>query len=85
MKLLQRLKWWGKPETHQALEDVLHDASHTVVVEAEPELVIRRPGGVRKTKHKQYVLDDHPHGGRVVKTMPRQLRHMKELAEKTDD
>lgn len=42
-------------------------------------------GGVRKTKHKQFSMDESHTGGRVVKTMPRSLRHMKELAEKTDD
>lgn len=41
--------------------------------------------GIHKTKHKQFSMDMTRLGGRVVKTMPRNLRHMKELSEKTDD
>jgi hypothetical protein len=41
-------------------------------------------GGVRKVKHKQWSLDQGT-GGRIVKTMPRNLRHMKEISEKTDE
>lgn len=42
-------------------------------------------GGVIKTQQKQFNMDEKRHGGRVVKAMPKQLRHMKELSEKTDD
>lgn len=42
-------------------------------------------GGVRKAVPKQFNMDEKRTGGRVVKAMPKQLRHMKELSEKTDD
>ncbi len=56
-----------------------------VVAEVVPEPLQQQFGGVVKVKPKQFVLDEQRKGGRVVKTMPPQLRHMKELSEKTDD
>lgn len=53
---------------------------------AGAEIVPQTPrGGMHKTKHKQFTMDTDFHGGRIVKTMPRNLRQMKELSEKIDD
>lgn len=55
------------------------------VAEVVPEPPIQHQTGIVKAKPKQFILDEPRHGGRIVKTMPANLRHMKELADKTDD
>ena len=65
---------------HKKQSEIVNDE----IMEAEIVPPISR-GGMHKTKHKQFSMDTTRLGGRVVKTMPRNLRHMKELSEKTDD
>lgn len=83
MSLLAKLKyWWG--DTPVPPEQDLPDNVITEVIEASDE-PLQPSGGVRKLKHKLYTPDEHRHGGRVVKLMPKPLRHIKELQEHTDD
>lgn len=42
-------------------------------------------GGIRKTRPVEFSPDVTRRGGRIVRTMPRTLRQMKDVSEKTDD
>lgn len=68
----------------QVTEDEIAEA---IVIHAvdEPITNTAQQGRVVKAQTKQFNMDETRHGGRVVKAMPKQLRHMKELSEKTDD
>lgn len=77
MKLLQKLKFWHKPNFGQ-----------TFVPTSEPITKIEIPGprgGMRKVKHSEYTPDTKRRGGRVVKAMPKELRRIKEEQEKVED
>lgn len=78
-KLLQKLKvWYFGPE---AID------SEVVAVEPmpepQPESVVH--GGVVKTEPPIFTPYIQRHGGRMVKTMPRQLRAIKEAQERVED
>lgn len=61
-------------------EDVKAEQQHIQMLSGKPLQPV-----IVSTKPKQFIPDEHRTGGRIVKTMPAQLRHMKEIADKTDD
>ena len=70
---------WRRKADDEIIEQEIAQA------EVIPEPPRQSHGGVRKQKHKQFSMDEPKGGGRVVKVMPRKLRQMKDLAEKTDE
>lgn len=77
MSLLQSLKdWYWGPQT---IDDEIEQAE----IVPEPTHVVH--GGVVKTERPLYTPMTARHGGRIVKTMPRQLRAIKEAQERASD
>jgi hypothetical protein len=84
MNLLQKLK---------ARYALVNELSKPPVpeVEAEPEPIVSKlskpviHGGVQKTRSAEYTPNNHRHGGRIVKVMPRQLKQIKEAQERVED
>lgn len=84
---LRLFKRKTKQLEQEQLDDALADAEVAIVNHAAAAYLEAHPPktGIVKAKAKQFILDEPRHGGRIVKTMPANLRHMKELADKTDD
>lgn len=85
MSLRARLRdfWYDQWDIERPEEVWVAPVAHEPI---EMPTVLHQPKGkVVKTQAKQYSIDQPRHGGRMVKTMPKNLRHLKELSEKTDD
>lgn len=78
MSLLQKLKDWYY-DTPPTIDDELEEAEATSATEP----VVH--GGIVKTERPVFTPVTQRHGGRMVKTMPRQLRAIKEAQERVED
>lgn len=84
---LRLFKRKAKQIEQERLDNALADASVAMVGRSASAYLEAHPPktGIVKAKPKQFIMDEPRKGGRIVKTMPANLRHMKELADKTDD
>lgn len=84
MNLLQKLK-----ARYMLVNGLSKPPVPEVEIEPEPILdVLSKPvihGGVHKTRSAEYTPNNHRHGGRIVKVMPRQLKQIKEAQERAPD
>lgn len=94
MSLKTKLKdWWrdqwtpiGEEPVEPEIEHIgFNDVPIVEQIHEDTGITVNPKGRIRKTSVKKYEPEEHRHGGRVVRVMPRDLRHMKELSEKTDD
>lgn len=79
MKLKTTKKWWQFwiPQYVDIQEALIRDAQLSITTDAINNTSILG-GRILKTKSSQYTPDNNIQGGRVVRTMPRELRKIKE-------